>query len=228
MDPSSSPLLVRRVHPDRRPRRVFPLWRRATGALPTPLQRVSLGHVVNVAEIIAAELVERRRLSVVRAQRCTGSETLGWVTPMSVMWLVIPIGIVATASAALVERRRLRIVHGYGAWVVWLVIPLGLAGAGEGVHFPGNMAFYYQEFPKTLRNMATAMAPLLAGLGFYLSAVRGHGEAGHLVAAGEHKPGEAGRRVLLDTGGDGHNKFWLLSCLCQPVQKHEVTIEGDK
>uniref|UniRef100_A0A0A9F6X6 Peptide transporter n=1 Tax=Arundo donax TaxID=35708 RepID=A0A0A9F6X6_ARUDO len=46
---------------------VFPLWRRATGALPTPLQRVGLGHVVNVAGMVAAALVERRRLSVVRS-----------------------------------------------------------------------------------------------------------------------------------------------------------------
>jgi solute carrier family 15 (peptide/histidine transporter), member 3/4 len=33
------------------------------------------------------------------------------------------------------------------------------------------MAFYYQEFPKTLRSTATAMAPQLIALGFYLSTV---------------------------------------------------------
>ncbi|PUZ66829.1 hypothetical protein GQ55_3G371200 [Panicum hallii var. hallii] len=116
-------------------RAVFPLWRRATGALPTPLQRVGLGHVVNVAGMVAAALVERRRLSVV----CThhgAEEAPGWVTPMSVLWLIIPLGVV---------------------------------GVGEALHFPGNMAFYYQEFPKTLRGTATAMAPLLIALGFYLS-----------------------------------------------------------
>jgi peptide/histidine transporter 3/4 len=43
-------------------RAAFPLWRRATGALPTPLQRVGLGHIVNVAGMVAAALVERRRL----------------------------------------------------------------------------------------------------------------------------------------------------------------------
>ncbi|CAN6351411.1 unnamed protein product [Urochloa humidicola] len=113
-------------------RAAFPLWRSATGALPTPLQRVALGHAVNVAGVVAAALVERRRLGVVRAAPA------GWVAPMSALWLVIPLGVV---------------------------------GVGEALHFPGNMAFYYQEFPRTLRSTATAMAPLLIALGFYLSAV---------------------------------------------------------
>ncbi|XP_062180547.1 protein NRT1/ PTR FAMILY 2.3-like [Phragmites australis] len=118
-------------------RAVFPLWQRVTGALPTPLHRVGLGHVVNVAGMVAAALVERRRLSVVRAHH-GADEALAWVTPMSVLWLLIPLGVV---------------------------------GIGEALHFPGNMAFYYQEFPKTLRSTATAMAPLLIALGFYLSTV---------------------------------------------------------
>nr|CAB3461813.1 unnamed protein product [Digitaria exilis] len=118
-------------------RALFPLWRRATGALPTPLQRVGLGHVVNIAGMVAAALVERRRLGVVSVHH-GADEAPGWVTPMSVLWLVIPLGVV---------------------------------GAGEALHFPGNMAFYYQEFPKTLRSTATAMAPLLIALGFYLSTV---------------------------------------------------------
>lgn len=115
---------------------VFPLWRRATGAIPTPLQRVGLGHVLNVAAMVSAALVERRRLRIVRGHHGAGSEALGWVTPMSVMWLVFP---------------------------------LGLAGAGEAVHFPGNMAFFYLEYPARLRSLATAMAPLLSGLGFFLT-----------------------------------------------------------
>ena len=119
-------------------RALFPLWRRATGALPTPLQRVGMGHVVNLAGVVAAALVERQRLRVVRAHHGAEEAAPGWVTPMSVLWLIIPLGVV---------------------------------GVGEALHFPGNMAFYYQEFPKTLRSTATAMAPLLIALGFYLSAV---------------------------------------------------------
>uniref|UniRef100_A0A0A9DJH0 Peptide transporter n=1 Tax=Arundo donax TaxID=35708 RepID=A0A0A9DJH0_ARUDO len=88
--------------------------------------------------MVAAALVERRRLGVVRAHHGGDDEAAGLVAPMSVLWLLIPLGVV---------------------------------GAGEALHFPGNMAFYYQEFPKTLRSMATAMAPLLIALGFYLSTV---------------------------------------------------------
>lgn len=118
-------------------RGVFPLWRRVTGAPPSPLQRVGLGHVVNVAGMVAAALVERRRLGVVRAQN-GAHEAPGWVAPMSVLWLLFPLGVV---------------------------------GVGEALHFPGQMAFYYLEFPKTLRSLATATAPLLIAMGFYLSTV---------------------------------------------------------
>jgi peptide/histidine transporter 3/4 len=120
-------------------RAVFPLWRRITGTSPSPLQRVGLGHVVNIAGMVVAALVERRRLSIVHELHGTDDAALaGWVTPMSVLWLIFPLAVV---------------------------------GIGEALHFPGNMAFYYLEFPKTLRSLATAMAPLLITMGFYLSTV---------------------------------------------------------
>ncbi|XP_047044472.1 protein NRT1/ PTR FAMILY 2.7-like [Lolium rigidum] len=112
----------------------FPLWRRIAGVPPSALQRVGLGHVVNVAGMVVAALVERRRLTIVHLLH--GEAAAGWVTPMSVLWLVFPIAIV---------------------------------GIGEALNFPGNMAFYYMEFPKALRSLATAMAPLLIAMGFYFS-----------------------------------------------------------
>ncbi|EMS54229.1 putative nitrate excretion transporter 3 [Triticum urartu] len=118
-------------------RAVFPLWRRITGMPPSPLQRVGLGHVVNIAGMVVAALGGRRRLSGVHAHGGADAPA-GWVTPMSVLWLLLPLGVV---------------------------------GIGEALHFPGNMAFYYLEFPKTLRSLATAMAPLLIAMGFYLSTV---------------------------------------------------------
>lgn len=116
-------------------RAVFPLWRGLRGALPTPLQRVGLGHAFNIAAMVAAALVERQRLSVLRAHHGAAGQV---VAPMSVLWLLIP---------------------------------LALLGVSEALHFPGNLAFCYQEFPKTLRSMGTAMAPLIIALGFYLSTV---------------------------------------------------------
>ncbi|KAM0922386.1 hypothetical protein ACQ4PT_006216 [Festuca glaucescens] len=119
----------------------FPLWRRITGVPPSALQRVGLGHVVNIAGMVVAALVERRRSSIVRllhGAAAADEAASGGVTPMSVFWLVFPIAIV---------------------------------GIGEALYFPGTMAFYYLEFPKTLRSLATAMAPLLVAMGFYLSTV---------------------------------------------------------
>ncbi|CAM0947601.1 unnamed protein product [Alopecurus aequalis] len=115
-------------------RAVFPLWRRAVGTPLTALQRVGLGHVVQIAAMVVAALVERRRLGIV-SELHGADQAAGWVTPMSVLWLVFP---------------------------------LALVGIGEALHFPGNMAFYYLEFPKSLRSLATAMAPLLIAMGFYL------------------------------------------------------------
>jgi peptide/histidine transporter 3/4 len=116
---------------------VFPLWRRIVGVPPSALQRVGLGHVLNIAGMVAAALVERRRLSIVHELHGANEVApAGWVTPMSVLRLIFPLAVI---------------------------------GIGEALHFPGNMAFYYLEFPKTLRSLATAMAPLLIALGFYLS-----------------------------------------------------------
>ncbi|KAF8724634.1 hypothetical protein HU200_020905 [Digitaria exilis] len=78
------------------------------------------------------------------------------------------VNISAMVAAALVERRWLGVVHAHHGEddeaagkvvatmsILWLFIPLGLVG----------------EFPKTLRSMATAMAPLLIALGFYFGTV---------------------------------------------------------
>ncbi|KAK9123545.1 hypothetical protein Sjap_013147 [Stephania japonica] len=48
------------------------------------------------------------------------------------------------------------------------VAPIALVGAGEAFHFPGQVALYYQEFPKSLRSTSTAMIALLMGIGYYL------------------------------------------------------------
>ncbi|CAL4900097.1 unnamed protein product [Urochloa decumbens] len=113
---------------------LLPLWRRATGHDPTPLQRIGAGHVITVASMAASAVIERRRRATAGAHGEEGNPA--WVSPMSAMWLLLP---------------------------------FALSGAGEALHFPGQVTLYYQEFPPSLKNTATGMVAMIVALGFYLS-----------------------------------------------------------
>ncbi|KAL6011103.1 hypothetical protein ACLOJK_001547 [Asimina triloba] len=113
---------------------IFPLWRRIRGSYPTPLQRVGIGHILNILGMAMSAVVESRRLHVVKTHNLADHPSSR--APMSALWLVFP---------------------------------LALVGAGEAFHFPGGVAFYYQEFPASLRSTATAMTALIIAMGFYLS-----------------------------------------------------------
>ncbi|CAN6337989.1 unnamed protein product [Urochloa humidicola] len=89
------------------------------------------------------------------------------------------ITVASMAASAFIERRRHATVGAHGeegnpAWVspmsaMWLLLPFALSGAGEALHFPGQVTLYYQEFPPSLRNTATGMVAVIVALGFYLS-----------------------------------------------------------
>ncbi|GJM88297.1 hypothetical protein PR202_ga04342 [Eleusine coracana subsp. coracana] len=89
------------------------------------------------------------------------------------------ITVISMVASAVIERRRLATVHaaeqeGNPGWVspmsaMWLVLPFALSGAGEALHFPGQVTLYYQEFPPALKNTATGMVAMIIALGFYLS-----------------------------------------------------------
>lgn len=53
--------------------------------------------------------------------------------------------------------------------ILWLVPQMIIVGIGEAFHFPGQVALYYQEFPSSLKSLATAMVAMLIGIAFYLS-----------------------------------------------------------
>lgn len=53
--------------------------------------------------------------------------------------------------------------------VLRLVPQLAVVGFGEAFHYPGQVTFYYQEFPKSLRSTATAMISMIMGIAYYLS-----------------------------------------------------------
>ncbi|XP_074359018.1 protein NRT1/ PTR FAMILY 2.7-like [Apium graveolens] len=117
-------------------RLVFPMWQKLFGHYPTPLQRIGVGHIINIIALVGSALVENKRLQVVKNLHL--DDQPGSVVPMSAFWLVINLTII---------------------------------GISEALHYPGQVAFYYQEFPESLRNTATAMISLIVGIGFYSSAV---------------------------------------------------------
>lgn len=78
-------------------RLVAPLWERLSGGRrrPTPLQRVGIGHALNVASMAVAALVERRRIRVARAHGAGAAAAL----PMSAMWLVAQLALTGAEEA---------------------------------------------------------------------------------------------------------------------------------
>ncbi|XP_039128418.1 protein NRT1/ PTR FAMILY 2.7-like [Dioscorea cayenensis subsp. rotundata] len=101
------------------------------------------------------------------------------LTPLQRVGIGQAFNIAAMAASALVEHRRSIIVHEHQAenqpdWIVpmsafWLVLPYLFIGVGEAFHFPGQIAFYYHEFPKSLKSMATGIVAVLMSIGFYSS-----------------------------------------------------------
>ncbi|GMP49683.1 hypothetical protein CsSME_00016594 [Camellia sinensis var. sinensis] len=103
------------------------------------------------------------------------------LTPLQRVGVGHVANVLSMVVSALVELKRLKMVDAHhlqnqtnGSTVVpmsvlWLVPQLVIAGIAEAFHFPGNVAFYYQEFPPLLKSTSTALVALLIGIAFYLS-----------------------------------------------------------
>ncbi|CAI9089912.1 OLC1v1024564C1 [Oldenlandia corymbosa var. corymbosa] len=115
-------------------RLLLKMWNKITCKPISPLQRVGIGHVLNVVSMAVLALVEAKRLKMARLHNLQGQD-INAVVPMSIFWLVPS---------------------------------LALAGIGEGFHFPGQISFYYKEFPKHLKSTSTAVFSLCIGIGFYM------------------------------------------------------------
>ncbi|XP_042521188.1 protein NRT1/ PTR FAMILY 2.7-like [Macadamia integrifolia] len=73
-------------------------WYRLTGHSLTPLQRVGIGHVLNIMAMAGSALVESRRLHFVRSHQLEG-QTGPTVLPIPALWLALPLVIVGTGEA---------------------------------------------------------------------------------------------------------------------------------
>ncbi|XP_028098352.1 protein NRT1/ PTR FAMILY 2.7-like isoform X1 [Camellia sinensis] len=103
------------------------------------------------------------------------------LTPLQRVGVGHVANVLSMVVSALVELKRLKMVDAHhlqnqtnGSTVVpmsvlWLVPQLVIAGIAEAFHLPGNVAFYYQEFPPLLKSTSTALVALLIGIAFYLS-----------------------------------------------------------
>ncbi|KAL3530624.1 hypothetical protein ACH5RR_009946 [Cinchona calisaya] len=100
------------------------------------------------------------------------------ITPLQRVGIGHLFNILGIAVLALVEAKRLKIVRLHRLQdqdnavapisVLWLVPPLAISGIGEAFFFPGQIDFYYQEFPATLKSTSTAAVALYMGISFYL------------------------------------------------------------
>lgn len=100
------------------------------------------------------------------------------ITPLQRVGIGHLFDIVSLAAVALVEAKRLKIAQLHGLQnqdnavvpmsVFWLLPPLAISGIGEAFFFPGQVDFYYQEFPASLKSTSTAVVALYMGISYYL------------------------------------------------------------
>ncbi|XP_004308814.1 PREDICTED: protein NRT1/ PTR FAMILY 2.7-like [Fragaria vesca subsp. vesca] len=72
-------------------------YKNLTGQTLTSIQRIGIGHIINIMSFAGAALVERRRLGVVRAHSLMNQP--GSEVPMSALWLVAPLSVLGLAES---------------------------------------------------------------------------------------------------------------------------------
>lgn len=78
-------------------RLIFPICRKMAKPI-RPLQRIAIGHIINVISVVIAAIVEHKRLQLARAQKFQG-KTDSVVVPMSVFWLIPQLALSGTGEA---------------------------------------------------------------------------------------------------------------------------------
>ncbi|KAJ0810849.1 putative proton-dependent oligopeptide transporter family, MFS transporter superfamily [Helianthus annuus] len=86
------------------------------------------------------------------------------------------LSISSMALSALVESKRLTTARTHKLTgnsivpmsVFWMVPQLVVVGVGITFMFPGQVMFYYQEFPKSIKSTAAAMVAVVSGTAYYL------------------------------------------------------------
>ncbi|OMO67541.1 Proton-dependent oligopeptide transporter family [Corchorus capsularis] len=77
---------------------LFPAWQRLSGRPLTPLQRIGIGHVVNVLSMVISALVEAKRLKIAHAHHLDQAQHSA-IVPMTVWWLFPQLVVVGIGDA---------------------------------------------------------------------------------------------------------------------------------
>ncbi|XP_074270567.1 protein NRT1/ PTR FAMILY 2.7-like [Silene latifolia] len=103
------------------------------------------------------------------------------LTPLQRVGIGYFFNMAGMVAYAIIERQRLHLITTHNLLdqhnavspmsVIWLFLPLALLGTGSALYLPGEVEFYYREFPKSLRTTSTAMTSLRLAVGYYLSIV---------------------------------------------------------
>ncbi|KAF8718522.1 hypothetical protein HU200_025296 [Digitaria exilis] len=82
------------------------------------------------------------------------------------------LSVMVMAAAALVETRRLAVAHAGGEMsILWQIPQYFLVGASVVFACVGQIEFFYNEAPRSMRSLCSALALLTVGLGSYVSSV---------------------------------------------------------
>ncbi|PRQ33781.1 putative nitrate-transporting ATPase [Rosa chinensis] len=74
-----------------------PMWQKLIGRFPSPLQRIGLGHVLNVLSMAVSALVESKRLKIAKDHQL--QDQPGAITPMLALWLFPQLVLVGVGEA---------------------------------------------------------------------------------------------------------------------------------
>ncbi|KAB1226109.1 Protein NRT1/ PTR FAMILY 2.7 [Morella rubra] len=74
-----------------------PMWQKLTGLSLTPLQRIGIGHVLNILSMAVSALVESKRLKIAKAHNL--QDLPGSIVPMLVLWLFPQLVLVGVGEA---------------------------------------------------------------------------------------------------------------------------------
>ncbi|KAI4385840.1 hypothetical protein MLD38_003831 [Melastoma candidum] len=178
--------------------RMFPIW--ATGivffAVHSQMstmfieQGMMMNRTVGSFTIPAASLVISNIISVVfwipvydrlllpLARRFTGNREKGF-SELQRMGIGLFISVLSMSAAALVEIRRLRLANELGLVdkdvpvpmsILWQIPQYFLNGASEVFTAVGQIQFFYEQSPDSMRSLGSALALLTISFGVYLSA----------------------------------------------------------